>query len=119
MFGQAAALGKGRCHPPRRCDCAGAWRGRRVLQEYAITSFDAGFARSLGMPVQIFHYSLMLLLAFAIVSSLQAVGVVLVSAMLVIPAAAAFLLTDRLGTMLILSAIFGMVSEERAPSSPL
>ena len=52
----------------------------------------------------------MLLLAFAIVSSLQAVGVVLVSAMLVIPAAAAFLLTDRLGIMLILSAIFGMVS---------
>ena len=44
-------------------------------KEYAITSFDAGFARSLGMPVQIFHYSLMLLLAFAIVSSLQAVGV--------------------------------------------
>ena len=39
----------------------------------------------------------MLLLAFAIVSSLQAVGVVLVSAMLVIPAAAAFLLTDRWG----------------------
>jgi ABC-type Mn2+/Zn2+ transport system permease subunit len=79
-------------------------------KECTITSFDPGFARSLGMPVQVFHYSLMLLLAFAIVSSLQAVGVVLVSAMLVIPAAAAFLLTDRLGTMLLLSAVFGMVS---------
>jgi manganese/zinc/iron transport system permease protein len=77
-------------------------------KEYTLTSFDPGFARSVGLPVQIFHYSLMLLLAFAIVSSLQAVGVVLVSAMLVIPAAAAFLLTDRLGTMLILSAVFGM-----------
>jgi manganese/zinc/iron transport system permease protein len=52
----------------------------------------------------------MLLLAFAIVSSLQAVGVVLVSAMLVIPAAAAYLLADRLGAMLLLSAIFGLCS---------
>ena len=118
MFGQAAALGRGDVILLGVVTALALGAVVVFYKEYAITSFDAGFARSLGMPVQIFHYSLMLLLAFAIVSSLQAVGVVLVSAMLVIPAAAAFLLTDRLGTMLILSAIFGMVSEERAPSSP-
>ena len=79
-------------------------------KEYTLTSFDSGFARASGIPVQLFHYSLMLLLAFAIVSALQAVGVVLVSAMLVIPAAAAFLLTDRFGWMLFLSAIFGLAA---------
>ena len=97
MFGQAAALGRGDVILLGVVTALAL--GAVVVsfyKEYTITSFDAGFARSLGMPVQIFHYSLMLLLAFAIVSSLQAVGVVLVSAMLVIPAAAAFLLTDRL-----------------------
>ncbi|MGB8711471.1 MAG: metal ABC transporter permease, partial [Methyloceanibacter sp.] len=110
MFGQAAALGKGDVVLLGIVTALALGAVVVFYKEYAITSFDAGFARSLGIPVQFFHYSLMLLLAFAIVSSLQAVGVVLVSAMLVIPAAAAFLLTDRLGLMLVLSAIFGMVS---------
>lgn len=79
-------------------------------KELLLTSFDGGFARSLGWPVKVFHYGLMLLLAFAIVSALQAVGVVLVSALLVIPAAAAFLLTQRFGWMLILSAGFGILA---------
>jgi ABC-type Mn2+/Zn2+ transport system permease subunit/Mn-dependent DtxR family transcriptional regulator len=110
MFGQAAALGRDDVILLAVITALALGAVIVFYKEYAITSFDAGFARSLGMPVQGFHYSLMLLLAFAIVSSLQAVGVVLVSAMLVIPAAAAFLLTDRLGTMLILSALFGMAS---------
>jgi ABC-type Mn2+/Zn2+ transport system permease subunit/Mn-dependent DtxR family transcriptional regulator len=110
MFGQAAALGRDDVTLLAIITALALGAVIVFYKEYALTSFDAGFARSLGMPVQVFHYSLMLLLAFAIVSSLQAVGVVLVSAMLVIPAAAAFLLTDRLGTMLILSALFGMAS---------
>ena len=110
MFGQAAALGRDDVILLAIVTALALCAVVVLYKEYTITSFDAGFARSLGMPVQVFHYSLMLLLAFAIVSSLQAVGVVLVSAMLVIPAAAAFLLTDRLGTMLILSALFGMAS---------
>src|SRR5690606_11726155 len=71
---------------------------------------DEAFARSAGIPAKVFHYVLMVLLAFAIVSSLQAVGVVLVAAMLVIPAAAAYLLTDRMGMMLVLSAVFGVAT---------
>jgi ABC-type Mn2+/Zn2+ transport system permease subunit/Mn-dependent DtxR family transcriptional regulator len=110
MFGQAAALGRDDVTLLAIITALALGAVIVFYKEYALTSFHAGFARSLGMPVQVFHYSLMLLLAFAIVSSLQAVGVVLVSAMLVIPAAAAFLLTDRLGTMLILSALFGMAS---------
>jgi manganese/zinc/iron transport system permease protein len=110
MFGQAAALGQGDVMLLGVVTTLAVAAVVVFYKEYTITSFDAGFARSLGLPVQFFHYSLMLLLAFAIVSSLQAVGVVLVSAMLVIPAAAAFLLTDRFVVMLVLSAIFGMVS---------
>jgi len=108
MFGQAAALGQGDVLLLGFVTVLSVLMVGTFYKEYAITSFDAGFARSLGLPVQVFHYSLMLLLAFAIVSSLQAVGVVLVTAMLVIPAAAAFLLTDRLGMMLFLSAVFGL-----------
>jgi len=108
MFGQAAALSQGDVLLLVSVTVLVIGAILIFYKEFALTSFDTGFARSLGMPVQVFHYSLMLLLAFAIVSSLQAVGVVLVSAMLVIPAAAAFLLTDRLGVMLLLSAVFGL-----------
>jgi len=75
-----------------------------------VTSFDEPFARSIGIPVRFFHYLLMALLTVATVISIQAVGVVLVSAMLIIPAAAAYLLTDRLPLMLALSALFGVLS---------
>jgi len=110
IFGQAAALG------PEDVALLGAVALLAVgavaffYKEFVVTSFDEGFARSLGLRVKFYHYALMLLLAFAIVSALQAVGVVLVSAMLVIPAAAAFLLTDRMGWMLVLSAGFGMLA---------
>lgn len=108
MFGQAAALGRGDVLLLAVVALLALGAVTVFYKEYTITSFDPGFARSMGLPVQVFHYSLMLLLAFAIVSALQAVGVVLVTAMLVIPAATAFLLTDRLGLLLVLSAVFGM-----------
>ena len=79
-------------------------------KEFLVTSFDPGFALGSGLPVQLFHHTLMLLLAFAVVISLQAVGVVLVSAMLITPAAAAYLLTDRMHRLLLLAALFGMLS---------
>jgi ABC-type Mn2+/Zn2+ transport system permease subunit/Mn-dependent DtxR family transcriptional regulator len=77
-------------------------------KEFLVTCFDAGFARAVGFPSQVMHYCTMLLLAFSIVIALQAVGVVLVSAMLITPAAAAYLLTDRMHWMLLLAALFGM-----------
>jgi manganese/zinc/iron transport system permease protein len=79
------------------------------FSQLKVISFDITFARSIGIPVRFFHYLLMLLLAWAVVAALQAVGVVLVSAMLVIPAATAYLLTDRLHRMVFLSVVIGMV----------
>jgi len=79
-------------------------------KEFLVTSFDADFARASGLPTQVIHYGLMLLVAFAVVIALQAVGVVLVSAMLITPAAAAYLLTDRMHRMLWLAAVFGMLA---------
>jgi ABC-type Mn2+/Zn2+ transport system permease subunit/Mn-dependent DtxR family transcriptional regulator len=79
-------------------------------KEFLVTSFDVEFARASGLPTQLIHYGLMLLVAFAVVIALQAVGVVLVSAMLITPAAAAYLLTDRMSRMLWLAAIFGVLS---------
>jgi len=79
-------------------------------KELLVISFDATFARTTGIPVRLLHEAFMLLLAFSVVIALQAVGVVLVSAMLITPAAAAYLLTDRMHRMLILSAIFGVLA---------
>jgi len=79
-------------------------------KEFLLASFDPGFAQASGFSIQLIHYAIMLLLAFAIVLSLQAVGVVLVSAMLITPAAAAYLITDRFKHMLFLAALFGIFS---------
>ena len=108
MFGQAAAMGAGDVLLLAVVALLAIGAVVFLFKEYRLVSFDEGFARAVGLPVQALHYSLMMLLAFAIVSSLQAVGVVLVSAMLVIPAAAAYLLTDRFGHMLVLSAGMGL-----------
>ena len=76
----------------------------------AVASFDESFAFSVGIPIRALHYLLTGLITVAIVISIQAVGVVLVAAMLVTPAATAYLLTDRLHRMAILSALFGAVA---------
>jgi manganese/zinc/iron transport system permease protein len=73
-------------------------------------SFDRAFAASIGLPVRFLDGLFQLFLAFAIVVSLQAVGVVLVSALLITPAAAAYLLTDRLHRMIWIAAVIGMLS---------
>lgn len=75
-----------------------------------VVSFDEGFSRGLGYPVMLLNAVFYFLLTFAVVVALQAVGVVLVSAMLITPAAAAYLLTDRFGRMLLLSVGLGVLS---------
>lgn len=77
---------------------------------FKAVSFDPTFASSIGIPAKALNYLLMLLLAWAVVSALQAVGVVLVSALLVTPAATAYLLTDRLYRMALLAMGFGMLA---------
>jgi manganese/zinc/iron transport system permease protein len=73
----------------------------------AVWTFDEGYARSIGLPVRAIGNLVTVLVTVAIVISIQAVGVVLVAAMLVTPAATAYLLTDRLQRMVVLSALFG------------
>jgi len=75
-----------------------------------VVSFDEGFSRGLGYPVKMLNAIFYFLLTFSVVVALQAVGAVLVSAMLITPAASAYLLTDRFGKMLLLSVGFGVVS---------
>lgn len=79
-------------------------------KELLITSFDPTFARTYGLNTQLIHYALMLVLTFVTVSALQTVGIILVVAMLITPAATAYLWTDHLGKMLALAAGVGAVS---------
>jgi len=79
-------------------------------KELLVTSFGETYAKTYGLNVQLIHYALMLVLTLVTVSALQTVGIILVVAMLITPAATAFLWTDKLGTMLILSAIVGVIS---------
>ena len=70
---------------------------RRDLLLYC---FDPNHARAIGLPVRVLHYGLLILLSLTIVSSIKAVGIILVIAMLIAPGATAYLLTDRFGRML-------------------
>ncbi|MCI1987520.1 MAG: metal ABC transporter permease [Lactobacillus sp.] len=79
-------------------------------KELLITSFDETFARTYGLNVQLIHYALMLVLTLVTVSALQTVGIILVVAMLITPAATAFLWTDHLGKMLVLAATVGVLA---------
>lgn len=79
-------------------------------KEFLVLSFDPILADTLQLPVTFLQNLLLLLLAVVIVISLRAVGVALVLAQLVTPAATAFLLTRRLPTMMVLAAIIGAVS---------
>lgn len=110
LFGQAAAISAGDLKLMAAVALIAVVVVFLGYKELLVTSFDAGFARAIGFPAQLIHYGLMLMLAFAVVSALQAVGVVLVSAMLIMPAAAAYLLTDRLHRLLLLAALFGLLS---------
>jgi len=79
-------------------------------KEFKLLSFDPEFGISLGFPMRRVDILLTTLLVIAIVLGLQTVGVVLMSAMVVAPAAAARQWTDRLGTMVALSALFGALA---------
>lgn len=79
-------------------------------KELLITSFDETFAKTYGLKTQVVHYALMLVLTLVTVSSLQTVGIILVVAMLITPAATAFLWTHQLSHMLVYSGIFGAIS---------
>jgi manganese/zinc/iron transport system permease protein len=75
-----------------------------------VSTFDPVFAASIGVRTRLIHYGLLGALAVTIVVSVQAVGVVLVSAMLITPASAALFLSSRLERVLAYAGIIGAVS---------
>jgi manganese/zinc/iron transport system permease protein len=79
-------------------------------KELLVTSFDPGLATSLGLRPGIVHHLLMAALSCVVVSSFEAVGVILVIAMLILPGATASLLVKRLPPMLVLSVVHAALS---------
>ncbi|WP_394456842.1 metal ABC transporter permease [Leuconostoc suionicum] len=79
-------------------------------KELLVTSFDSTFAKAYGLKTQIMHYALMLVLTLVTVTALQTVGIILIVAMLITPAATAYLLTNRMSHMMIVAAIFSVIS---------
>ena len=81
-----------------------------LFKELKLLSFDPAFAASLGFPVGRLNVLLTSLIVVAIIVGIQAVGVVLMAAMLITPAAAARQWTDSLSTMIATSGFFGALS---------
>jgi manganese/zinc/iron transport system permease protein len=79
-------------------------------KEFKLITFDPQYAASLGLPVRVLDILLTTLLVIAIVIGLQTVGVVLMSAMIVAPAAAARQWTDKLSLMVVLGGLFGALA---------
>ena len=80
------------------------------FKELKISTFDAGLATALGFSPIMIHYGLMSVASITIVGSFDAVGAILVVALMIAPAATAYLLTDNLKKMLGLSVVFGVFS---------
>ncbi len=74
------------------------------------TSFDPVVAQASGLPVGTIEYILLVMLALTIIVALQSVGIILVAALLVTPAAAAYQLTNRFAPMMTLAAVLGVLS---------
>ena len=80
------------------------------FKELKISSFDPGLSTTMGFSSRIMHYALMVFVSITAVASFESVGSILVVAMFVVPAAAAYMLTDRLGVMIGLSVLIAMAS---------
>ncbi len=99
-----------------------------LYKEFQLVVFDPDFAQAQGWPALRLDLLLMALMAVAVIVGLPAVGVLLMAALLIIPAAAARFWTDRLGPMLVWSALFGVgagvsgtlvsASVDRLPAGP-
>lgn len=81
-----------------------------LLKEFTLVAFDSTMARAAGYPVFALDLGLLLLITATIVASLQAVGNILILALIVTPPAAARLLTDRLEQMMVFSVLIAMAS---------
>ncbi|WP_253253578.1 metal ABC transporter permease, partial [Listeria monocytogenes] len=79
-------------------------------KDFFLSTFDPTMAAASGFPTKFIHYTIIVLLTLVTVASLQTVGVILVVSLLITPASTAYLLTKRLSTMILLSALIGAIS---------
>ena len=77
------------------------------FKQLLLTSFDPLLAKAMGMKVNFYHYLLMILLTLVSVTAMQSVGTILIVAMLITPAATAYLYAKSLKTMILLSSALG------------
>ncbi|MGE7876121.1 metal ABC transporter permease [Peribacillus muralis] len=80
------------------------------FKQFKLVAFDPALAAAMGIPVLLFHYLLMSLISLTTVASFDSVGSILVVGMLIIPAATAYLLSDRLSGMIKVSIVIGVLS---------
>ena len=80
------------------------------FKELRISSFDTELATTMGIDSKLMHYLLMTLVAVTTVACFEAVGSIIVIAMLIVPGATAHLLTDRLWLMVVLSVLIAIAS---------
>jgi manganese/zinc/iron transport system permease protein len=79
-------------------------------KELKISTFDAGLSAALGFSPAIIHYSLMILVSITTVGAFDSVGSILVVALMIAPAASAYLLTDKLSKLILYSLLLGIIS---------
>ena len=110
LFGQAAAILRTDLYVMGAITAIALGLVGGLWKEFKLTTFDPVFARVIGLPVLALEAVLTTMIALAVVVGLQMVGVVLMAAMIIAPAVAARQWTNRLETMVVLSALIGMVS---------
>jgi len=81
-----------------------------LFKELRISSFDPELATTVGVNATLMHYLLMTVVAITTVAAFESVGSIIVIAMLIVPPATAFLLTQRLVAMIVLSVVFALIS---------
>lgn len=129
LFGQAATLVQGQVFGMALLGGLALLLVLLLFKEFKLITFDPAFASTLGLPTNRLSMLLTSLIVVAVLIGLQTVGVVLMAAMLIAPAAAARQWTERLGVMLCLSALFGAlsgvigallsVSDDNLPTGPM
>ena len=81
-----------------------------LFKEFRLSAFDASLSDTLGFSSRILHYLLMTMVAVTTVAAFEAVGSIIVIAMLIVPAATALLLTRRLVSMIVIACAIAVLS---------
>jgi manganese/zinc/iron transport system permease protein len=110
LFGQAAAIGKQQVVFFSMVGGIILSVGLLFKRSFMLFSFDEEYAEAIGWPVRLIRWTLSVLTVAAVALGVQAVGVVLMAALLITPAAGARFFTASLNKMLALSVLFGVVS---------